>query len=201
MVLRLSLWISYIDPHILAEDCGKNVFYSLSVRDYLKKDFISYKQSYWCCWRKLLTYLNISFVDLLELNIDPEWQTISFNLNFIIHPCISYQSCFRLVRKLVLDIEIWYFQLIYTSVVNLLQQNACCVNFVLSIKKTHHLFTQPRKCLTIRCNEFLKSMAYLHSPKKFSNTSACWITRNKHLLEWSQHRKYCMYALQIWHNE
>ena len=37
--------------------------------------------------------------------------------------------------------------------------------------------------------------------KKFSNTSACWITRNKHLLEWSQHRKYCMYTLQNWHSE
>ena len=41
----------------------------------------------------------------------------------------------------------------------------------------------------------------VHSPKKFTNTSACWITRNKHLLEWSQHRKYCMYTLQMWHNE
>ena len=41
---------------------------------------------------------------------------------------------------------------------------------------------------------------YTHQ-KKFSNTSACWITRNKHLLQWSKHRKYCMYTLQIWHNE
>ena len=111
------------------------VFYSLSVRDCLKKDFISYKQSYWCCWRKLLTYLSFSFVDLLELNIDPEWQTISFYLNFIIYPCISYhhdQSCFRLVCKLFLDIEIWYYQLIYTSVVNLLHVSVCVCFFNLS---------------------------------------------------------------------
>ena len=32
----------------------------------------------------------------------------------------------------------------------------------------------------------------IHPPKKFSNTSACWITENKPLLEWSKHRKYCM---------
>ena len=25
----------------------------------------------------------------------------------------------------------------------------------------------------------------IHSPKKFSNTSVCWMTRNKHLLQWS----------------
>ena len=37
--------------------------------------------------------------------------------------------------------------------------------------------------------------------KKFSKTSARWISRDKHLLEWSQHRKYCKYTLQIWHNE
>ena len=37
--------------------------------------------------------------------------------------------------------------------------------------------------------------------KQFSNTSANLIPRNKHLLEWSQHFKYCMYTLQIWHNE
>ena len=37
--------------------------------------------------------------------------------------------------------------------------------------------------------------------KYFSNISANWITRNKHLLEWSQHRQHCMYTRQIRHNE
>ena len=41
---------------------------------------------------------------------------------------------------------------------------------------------------------------HIHSTKKFSNTSAWWITRHKHLLEWSQHLEYCMYTLYIWTN-
>ena len=41
---------------------------------------------------------------------------------------------------------------------------------------------------------------YLHTPKKFSNTWPDWKMRNSHLSEWSQHRKYCKYALFIWNN-
>ena len=35
----------------------------------------------------------------------------------------------------------------------------------------------------------------------FSNTSANWITRDNHLLEWWQHCKYCMYTLQWDHKK
>ena len=41
---------------------------------------------------------------------------------------------------------------------------------------------------------------YIPPPKMFINTSTSRITSNKHLLEWPQHRKYCIYTLQIWHN-
>ena len=46
-----------------------------------------------------------------------------------------------------------------------------------------------------------KLVASYTPPNKFSNNSAIWTTRSKHYLEWSYHRKYCMYTLQIWHTE
>ena len=36
---------------------------------------------------------------------------------------------------------------------------------------------------------------------KFSNTSIGWPTRNTNLLQWSEHRQYHMYILQIWYNK
>ena len=39
------------------------------------------------------------------------------------------------------------------------------------------------------------------APKRLSNTSVGWSPRNKHLLPWSQHPKWYMYMLWIWHNK
>ena len=60
--------------------------------------------------------------------------------------------------------------------------------------------TQPVLCCFVLWWGIERLYSYTHQ-NSFSNTSACWLMGNKHLLNCSQHRKYCMFSLKIWHSE